>query len=271
VNVRSCVPLAYRKAPDRSILLSSFALLISAIAPAFAQQPQKQLRIAAAADLQTVMPTLVDAYEHATGAKLTVSYGSSATLEQQIENGAPQDLFLSADYSFPEKLVAAKLTDEHDPIPYARGVLVLWARKDSPLQPLTNDSLADPHIQKLAIANEAHAPYGRAAVAAIAKLRFTDKLKDKLVVAENISQAAQFAESGNAQAALISLTIAESPHFREAGSYIRIPKVTYPEIRQCAVVLKSSPNRDTAHDFLRWLTSDAVQANLPKLGLTPIH
>ena len=216
------------------------------------------------------MPTLVAAYEHATGAKLTVSYGSSATLEQQLENGAPQDIFLAADYSFPEKLVAAKLTDETAPIAYARGALVLWARKDSPLQPLTNDTLSDPRIQKLAIANEAHAPYGRAAMAALAKLNLLPKLKDKLVVAENVSGAAQFAESGNAQAALISLTIANSEHFQQTGTYVRMPKVIYPEIRQCAVVMKSSPNRDIAHDFLRWLTTDAVQANLPKLGLEPI-
>ena len=246
-------------------------VLLAAIHTAHAQQSPKQLRIAAAADLQSIMPTLVAAYEHATGAKLTVSYGSSATLEQQLENGAPQDIFLAADYSFPEKLVAAKLTDETAPIPYARGTLVLWARKDSPLQPLTNNTLEDPRIQKLAIANEAHAPYGRAAMAALAKLNLLPKFKDKLVVAENVSGAAQFAESGNAQAALISLTIANSAHFQQTGSFVRIPKVTYPEIRQCAVTMKASPNRDLAHDFLRWLTTDAVQANLPKLGLEPIR
>jgi molybdate transport system substrate-binding protein len=271
---RSCISLAYRKARRGGILIAALALLLIAVHPinrAFAQQAPKQLRIAAAADLQTVMPTLVAAYEHATGVKLIISYGSSATLTQQLENGAPQDLFLAADYSFPEKLVAAKLTDETDPVAYARGALVLWARKDSPLQPLTNDTLSDPRIQKLAIANEAHAPYGRAAVAAIAKLGLTDKLKDKLVVAENISQAAQLAESGNAQLALISLTIASSPHFQEVGTFVRMPKDTYPEIRQCAVVMKNSPNRSLAHDFLRWLTSDGVQSSLPKLGLAPAH
>ncbi len=217
------------------------------------------------------MPTLAAAYEHATGAKLIISYASSATLEQQIQNGAPQDLFLSADYTFPEQLVAANLADTPAPIPYARGTLVLWARKDSPLQPLNNNTLENPRLQKLAIANPAHAPYGRAAVAAIAKLHLTDKLKDKLVTAENISQAAQFAESGNAQAALISLTTAMSPHFQETGTFVRIPTVAYPEIRQCAVVLRASPNRSLAHDFLNWLTSDPIQATLPKLGLSPAH
>ncbi len=217
------------------------------------------------------MPVLVAAYEHATGAKLVVSFGSSATLTQQLENGAPQDLFLAADYSFPERLVAAGLTDEREPIPYARGALVLWARKDSPLQPLTNDTLHNPRLQKLAIANPDHAPYGRAAMSTLTKLRLLPKLKDKLVIAENVLQTAQFAESGNAQAALVSLTIAVSPHFQDAGSYTQIPQDAYPEIRQCAVVMKNSHNRSLAHDFVRWLTSDAVQQNLPKLGLGPAH
>ncbi len=136
-------------------------MLLIALPAARAQQPaapQQQLRIAAAADLQVVMPTLVAAYEHATGAHLIVSFGSSATLAQQIENGAPQDVFLSADYSYPEQVIAAGLGDEKEPTAYARGVLVLWARKDSPLQPLTNNTLYDPRLTKLAIANPDHAP-----------------------------------------------------------------------------------------------------------------
>jgi len=274
VNERSCVSLAYRKVSLEGILLALAPLVMTAVilSPgADAQTPQQHLRIAAASDLQAAMPTLVEAYEHATGAKLTVSYGSSATLEQQIQNGSPQDIFLGADYSFPEKLVAAKLADETTPVAYARGALVLWARKDSPLQPLTNDSISDPRIQKLAIANQFHAPYGRAAVAAIGKLKLTASLKDKLVVAENVMQAAQVAESGNAQAALISLTIAMSPHFQQTGTYVGIPTAAYPEIRQCAVVLKNSPNRALAHDFLNWLISPAIQQNLPKLGLAATH
>ncbi len=155
-------------------------------------------------------------------------------------------------------------------MPYARGTLVLWARKDSPLQPLTIDSLSDPRVQKIAVAHDLHAPYGRAAAAALRKLQVYDKLKPKLAVAENVSQAAQFAESGNAQLALISLTLALSPRFQEEGSFVRVPPSAYPEIRQCAVVMKRSPNRDLAHDFLRWLTSDAVQLNLSKLGLSPV-
>lgn len=225
--------------------------------------------MAAAADLQPVLPQLASQYEHATGVHLVISYGSSATLAQQIQNGAPEDIFLSADYTFAEQIVAANLADSRSPLPYARGTLVLWARKDSPLQPLTNDSLANPQLQKLAIANDMHAPYGRAAVAAIQKLGLGAALKSRLVIAENVGQAAQFADSGNAQAALISLTIASSPHFAESGTFIRIPQVAYPEMRQCAVIMRKAPNRTQAAQFLRWLTSAAVQATLPSFGLAP--
>ena len=233
---------------------------------AFAENP-KEIRVLAAADLQPVMPTLAAAYEHATGIHLNVSFGSSSTLATQIMNGEPADLFLAADFSFPEKVVAANLADTPAPIAYARGALVLWARKDSPLQPLTQNTLHDDHYSRLAIANPDHAPYGRAAVAALTWMKLYDQLKPQLVVAENIAQAAQFVESGNAQLGLISLTLASSEHFQQVGSFIRIPRTSYPEIRQCAVVMRNSSHRAEAHAFLDWLRSPAVQENLAKYGL----
>ena len=233
---------------------------------AFAENP-KEIRVLAAADLQPVMPTLAAAYEHATGIHLNVSFGSSSTLATQIMNGEPADLFLAADFSFPEKVVAANLADTPAPIAYARGALVLWARKDSPLQPLTQNTLHDDHFSRLAIANPDHAPYGRAAVAALTWMKLYDQLKPQLVVAENIAQAAQFVESGNAQLGLISLTLASSEHFQQVGSFIRIPRMSYPEIRQCAVVMRNSSHRAEAHAFLDWLRSPVVQENLAKYGL----
>jgi molybdate transport system substrate-binding protein len=228
----------------------------------------KELRVAAAADLQTVLPELAAAYEHATGIKLVVSYGSSGNLATQIINGAPMDLFMGADYSFPEKVVAAGLADAKAPTPYARGTLVLWARKDSPLQPITIDSLDDPRVKKIAIADPMHAPYGLAATEALRRLKLGDKLKPKLVVAENIAQTAQFVESGNADLGLISMTTASSEHFKQIGTFVIVPKV-YPEIRQCAVVMAKSDRRAEAHAFLDWLLTPGVQAGLPKLGLEP--
>lgn len=231
---------------------------------------QKVLHVAAAADLQPVMPVLETAYEHATGVKLVISYGSSATLTTQILNGAPMDIFLAADFVFPEKIVAAGLSDMKEPVGYAKGALVLWARKDSPLQPLSMDTLTDPRVKRIAIANELHAPYGRAAVAALKKLKIYNKVAPHLVVAENIAQTAQFVESGNAQLGLISLTAADSEHFKQIGTFVRVPTV-YPEMRQCAVVMAKSKQRTEAHAFLNWLLTPAVQENLSKLGLAPVR
>ena len=246
------------------------ALIFTALPFSHAQAP-REVHILAAADLQPVMPALASAYQRATGIKLVASFASSSTLATQILNGEQADLFMAADYSFPEKIVAAKLADTSAPVPYARGTLVLWARKDSPVQPLTQDTLREANFTALAIANPDHAPYGRAAIAALTWMKLYDQLKSKLVIAENIAQTAQFVESGNAQLGLISLTTASTEHSRQIGSFIRMPPQSYPEIRQCAVVLKNSQHNPDAHAFLNWLTSRAVQQNLTQYGLDPVQ
>lgn len=247
-------------------VLTAIACIIASCCHA---QTHRELRILAASDLQPVMPALVAAYEKATGIHLNVTFGSSATLATQVLNGESVDLFLAADFSYPEKIVAANLADTSAPIAYARGVLVLWARKDSPLQPLTQTTLQDAKFSRLAIANPDHAPFGRAAVSALTWMKLYDQLKPQLVLAENIAQTAQFVESGNAQLGLISLSIGSSDHFRQIGSYIRIPRTAYPQIRQCAVVMRTSAHRADAHAFLDWLRSPAIQQNLSKYGLEP--
>lgn len=226
--------------------------------------------MAAAADLQPVMPRLSQAYEHATGVKLVVSFGSSSTLATQIIDGAPIDIFLGADFTYPEKVVAAGLADGTAPTAYAKGTLVLWARKDSGLLPLNIERLTDPRVKTVAIANELHAPYGFAAASALRKMKMYDTVSPHFVVGENIAQTAQFVESGNAQLGLISLTTANTEHFRQIGEYVLVPTSQYPEIRQCAVVMKNSDRKAEAHAFLDWLLTPAVQENWPKLGLAPV-
>jgi molybdate transport system substrate-binding protein len=269
----SYFPLGYRKALSTcaSLALPSLLIALCCTAGAARAQAPTELHIAAASDLQPVLPTLAAEYEHKTGVKIIASFGSSATLTQQLMNGDPQDVFLSADYVHPEQLVAANLTDSNAPTPYAHGVLVLWARKDSPAQPLTLDALTNPKVTKIAIANGLHAPYGLAADRALDSLHITNQVKSKLVTAENIGQTAQFAASGNAQIGIISLTIASSPHFRELGTFVRFPPHSYPQIRQCGVVLKASKNQPAAHSFLTWLTSTEVQQSLTKFGLDPAN
>jgi molybdate transport system substrate-binding protein len=216
------------------------------------------------------MPELSQAYEHATGFKLVVSFGSSSTLATQIISGAPMDIFLGADFTYPEKVVAAGLADGA-PIPYAKGTLVLWTRKDSGLLPLSIERLTDPRVKTVAIANELHAPYGFAAAQALRKMKIYDQVSPHFVVGENIAQTAQYVESGNAQLGLISLTTANTPHFREIGEYVLMPTSQYPEIRQCAVVMKNSDRKAEAHAFLNWLLSPAVQQNWAKFGLAAVR
>ncbi len=242
---------------------------IAASGPMLGAQAPKELRIAAAADLTPVMPGLANLYLKKTGVKLVVNFGSSGALETQIENGAPVDVFLGADFIFPEKVVAAGLADGKAPTAYARGRLVVWARKDSPIQPISVERLTDPRVQKIAIADQFHAPYGRAAESALDKMHMIDAVRSKLVVAENVAQAGQFVESGNAQVGLISQTLASSQHYKDIGTFAIVPTSQYPEIRQTAVVLLKSDRKEAAHAFLNWLLSPEVQEKLPEVGLEP--
>src|ERR1700733_8379861 len=228
-------------------------------------QEHGALKIAAAADLQPVLPAIIQEFEQRTHERVEASYASSATLATQILNGGPFGLFLSADLSFPEKVAAAGLSDS--PVPYARGTLVLWARNDSPVQPLSIDSLRSSALRTVAVANPEHAPYGCAAKAAIEKLGLTDTLKAKLVVAENIAQTAQYADSGNADAGFISLTSALTPRLSGDGKYVLIPEDSYPPLVQGAVVIKQAPAAQEARQFLDFLLSAPVTKQLTAGGL----
>jgi molybdate transport system substrate-binding protein len=247
-----------------SLLVLAALVLMGALDAAFGQQ--KVLHVAAASDLAPTLPTLAAEYEKATGVKILTSFGSAAMLEQQLENGAPIDVFLSADFSHPEQLVVAHKTVETTPVQYATGVLVLWARKDSPAQPLNLDSLTKASVLKVAIADNLYAPYGVAATRTLAALHLTDAVNPKLVAAKDIAQTAQLVESGNAQVGFISLALASSDHFKDVGTFLLLPKV-YPPIRQCAVVMKGAKGEAAGVEFLKWLTSDAVQGQLAAMGL----
>ena len=230
---------------------------------------EKTIRVAAAADLQPIMAALAYGFEKKTGVKVSVSLGSSATLAEQIVNGAPFDVFLAADFTFPEKIVAAGLATTA-PVQYAKGTLVLYARKDSIAQPLHLEALTDARVTKVAVADQFHAPYGRAAYAALDKLQMMAAVKPKLVTAENVAQTAQFVVSGNAQVGLISRTLAESKALKEVGTYVLVPEVAYPEVLQYSVVMKNAKARADAEAFLQYVTSSEVQGHLAEFGLRPV-
>ncbi|HUV70257.1 MAG TPA: molybdate ABC transporter substrate-binding protein [Terracidiphilus sp.] len=243
-------------------------LTFAALASLSAQTP---LRVAAAADLEPVLPPILEQFHQATGIRANATYKASAMLTTQILNGAPFDLFLSADLSYPQRLIAAGLADSPTPITYAKGTLVLWTRKDSPLPPPSLDLLRNPALKRLAIANPDRAPYGRAAVAALTSLNLYNALKPRFATAENIAQAAQFVDSGNADAGLISLTSALTPRLASSGIYFVIPRNLYPPIEQGAVILRNTTQRAAAQKLLDFLLSPAIQAQLAKSGLTSVH
>ncbi len=241
------------------------------LAPAQSQAP---LRVAAAADLEPVLPPILEEFRQTTGIHAEATFQASAMLTTQIMNGAPFDLFLSADLSYPKKLIDAGLADgagASTPVTYSKGTLVLWARKDSALPAPSLELLRDPRLKRLAIANPERAPYGRAAVAALTNLKLYDALKTRLVTAENIAQTAQFVDSGNADAGLISLTSALTPRMAASGSYFVIPRQLYPPIEQGAVIVNKTTQRAAVERLLDYLLSPPIQAQLAKSGLTPVH
>ena len=266
VTLLSSVLSAYRKARTAPKLIALLAAL--ALAPTLAAQ--QQIHVSAAADLRPVFELLAPQFEQATHIRLLISYGSSSELATQILNGAPSDIFFSADFFYPEKLVAAKLTDSLNPTEYASGTLVLWAPKNSPLQPLSLDKVTDARVKHIAIANPDHAPYGRAAVEALKTMKVYPQVVTNFVIAENVNQAAQFAESGNAGLAVISQTLAITPRMQATGTFLPFEPHSYTGIHQFAVIMSKSKHRDEAHRFLDFILSTEVQSQLPKLGLTPI-
>jgi len=253
--------------------LKKFLPVILALMLVAPLQSQNPLRLAAAADLEPVLPPILEQFRQSTGIRVEATYQASAMLTTQIMNGAPFDLFLSADLSYPKRLIDAGLAEGENgaPITYAKGTLVLWTRKDSSLPPPSLDLLRNPALKRLAIANPERAPYGRAAVAALTKLNIYETLKPRLVTAENIAQAAQFADSANADAGLISLTSAMTPRLASAGNYYVIPRDLYPPIEQGAVIVSKTQQREAARKLLDFLLSAPVQSMLAKSGLTPVH
>jgi molybdate transport system substrate-binding protein len=228
------------------------------------------LRIAAASDLQAVFPVLTTRFERETHHQVDVSFGSSGNFYAQIQNGAPFDVFFSADVAYPRQLESARLTLAGTLVEYARGRIVLWSRNDANLDLSRGLAiLTDARVRRIAIANPEHAPYGRAAVAALQHEHLYDRVRSKFVLGENISQAAQFVQSGNADAGLIALSLALTPAMRGAGHYVDVPESFHPPIEQAAVVLSTSRQAEVARQFLTFLRRPDNQQTLKDAGFTP--
>jgi molybdate transport system substrate-binding protein len=243
--------------------------LLAAIACALAPSAvsAQGLRVAAASDLQAVLPGLVARFEKQTGGRVAVTFGSSGNLFAQIRNGAPFDVFLSADIDYPRRLEAEGLIERGSVARYAVGRLVLWTRRDSGVDLRRGlASLTQPAVRRIAIANPEHAPYGRAAVAALRAAGIDDTIRDRLVLGENISQAAQFAQSGNADVGIIARSLTSAPALRSTGVVVDVPGELHPPIEQGAGVVRSARDADLARRFVAFLVSSEGAASFEAAG-----
>ncbi|MDO8356248.1 MAG: molybdate ABC transporter substrate-binding protein [Nitrospirota bacterium] len=241
-------------------------LLLACLAPSVSAA---EVIIAAASDLSFAFKEIVTEFEQTTGNHVKLTLGSSGNFYAQIQNGAPFDLYFSADIGYPKKLEEAGLTLPGSLYPYAVGRIVLWSGNGLRLDLSKGlEVLRDPTIKKIAIANPKHAPYGRAAVAAMEHFKVYDQVKDRLILGENISQAAQFIESGACDIGIIALSLALAPTMQTRGTYWEVPAVAHPPLEQGAVILKQSKNPEGAKQFLEFIKGPHGQEVMKRYGFT---
>lgn len=251
----------------RCQVLAVFLLCIIGHAVAAKPGHAADITVAAASDLHFAFKELVAEFERQTGDRVKLSLGSSGNFYSQIVNGAPFDLYFSADIGYPRKLAEAGLAAPGSLYQYATGRVVLWAPNGTKLDLAKGlEVLLDPSAKKVAIANPKHAPYGRAAVSAMEHVGVYDRVKPKVVHGENVSQAAQFVQSGAADVGIIALSLALAPSLQSAGTFWLIPQDAHPSIDQGAVIVNTSKNRAAAQRFLEFVQTPAARSVMKRYG-----
>ena len=247
---------------------SAIVLLGSFLSCAGPQQPMPTpapLRLAAASDLQSALPKLADRFRSLTGISSSITFGASGQLAEQIKQGAPFDVFLSANESFVRKLAEEGIVNAESVKPYARGSLVLAIHKSQQATLKSLTDLTKPSVKKIAIANPATAPYGKAAKQAIERADLWTKLESKIVIAESVRQALLYAQKGDAEAALVGRAIADVPEIVAFD----IDASLYDPIIQALGVIAASRSRSDADKFAQWILSDDGQRLLRDFGFRP--
>jgi molybdate transport system substrate-binding protein len=258
------------------ILCFAFGVLLflSASRPPVTPDPQpprtntqQEILIAAAADLKFAMDSLITVFSADNpGIPVKASYGSSGNFFAQISNGAPFDLFFSADMDYPKKLGSQNLTLTAVK-QYAVGQIVLWSKKLDPSKEKMN-SLLNGAVMKISIANPAHAPYGKRAQESLIYYKLYDLVKDKLVLGENISQTAEFAASGAADIGIIALSLASSPAMQaRGGKYWLIPAETHQPLQQGYTLLQHARGNAGAEKFSDFIGTQKAVSILRYFGL----
>lgn len=243
----------------KKLLICTALLLLAGLSHA------QKLRIAVAANAQFVAQKIADAFKAKTGIETELIIGASGKFTAQIEQGAPFDIFLSADMKYPEELYSKGFT-AGKPVVYAYGQLVLWSR-DKKLKVKSIASLTNPQYHKIAVANPQLAPYGQAAIQALNKLKLADRLKDKIVYGESIAQVNQYLLSGAADAAFTAKAIVLDPSQQNTGTWIPVPQNLYNTIAQGFVILKTSnENLEKAKKFSTFLSGSLSKKILKTYG-----
>lgn len=251
----------------RSWLFATVVLLAVVAGHACASGPAPP-RVAAASDLQFALPEVADRFSQDTGDRVELVFGSSGLLARQIQDGAPFELYLSADEAFVHQLSRAGRTRDEGTL-YATGRLVLFAPLGSPLIPGEGFDglaglLARDQISRFSIANPDHAPYGRAAEQALRKHALWDALRPRLVLGENVSQAAQFATTGNAVGGIIAHSLALAPAMADRGTYSLIDADDHEPLRQRMVLLTDAG--PVAERFYHYLQKPVAREMLARTG-----
>lgn len=227
----------------------------------------EEITVAAAADLQFAFQDVAARFQKNTGHTVKMVFGSSGNFFAQIQNGAPFDVYFSADIDYPKRLEAAGLGEPGTLYEYATGKIVLWAPANSLIDVSKGlKTLLDPAVTKIAIANPEHAPYGRAAVAAMKTEKIYDQVSSKFVLGENISQTASLIVSGGADVGIVALSLAVAPSMKIKGTYFEIPADEYPAIDQAAIILKSSQNKEIARQFVAYVKTADIQSVMRSYG-----
>lgn len=240
-------------------LLLACSLLIAPVAHA------EKVTVAAAADLKFAMDEIVATFKKANPAdEVDVIYGSSGKFHTQIQQGAPYDLYFSADIGFPRELAKAGLAAS-DVKPYALGRIVLWS-SSLDASKMTLDSLADPKITHIAIANPKHAPYGKRAEEALRAAGLWERVEPKLVYGENIAHTAQFVQTGNAQVGIIALALAVNPELAGKGAYWLIPDKLHAPLEQGYIITKRAEGNALAKRFADYIGSKPARSVMTKYG-----
>jgi molybdate transport system substrate-binding protein len=252
------------------VLIAALGVLAATLGCSNGKERGRVLTVAAAADLRFAFDDTVQQFERQhPDIHVEVSYGSSGKFYSQLTERAPFDLYLSADVDYPRRLADKGLGLKDSLFVYAVGHLVVWVPPDSPVdvEKRRIQALLDPAVRKVAIANPKVAPYGRAAEAALRNLKVYDQVKERLVLGENVAQAAQFVKTGAAQAGIIPLSLARAPAM-QAGRYAEIPPEAYPRLEQGGIILSWAKDRQAAEALRAFVLSADGQAVLERYGFS---